>query len=197
VIACSVPLEQSRFTPMMRGDLFSAFVTWKRNRPMPFYEYECSACKFYVESLQKISDPPLTKCPSCGKETMQRLISAPVFRLKGAGWYETDFKSDGENKRNLADDKEPAAAASDSDDKKVKVRASKALKKVAAKKSAKQPAKKAAKKLPARKKVATKPAKKSVTKTVRKAAKKTAKKVAKKSARKVATKAVKKAAKKK
>ena len=66
---------------------------------MPFYEYECQNCKFYSELLQKISDPPLEKCPSCGKKTMKKLISAPVFRLKGAGWYETDFKSDNENKR--------------------------------------------------------------------------------------------------
>jgi putative FmdB family regulatory protein len=69
---------------------------------MPFYEYECQNCKFYTELMQKISDPPLEKCPSCGKKTMKKLISAPVFRLKGAGWYETDFKSDNENKRNLA-----------------------------------------------------------------------------------------------
>src|SRR5215831_7346442 len=68
---------------------------------MPFYEYECSACKFYVEALQKISDAPLKKCPSCKKQTLKRLVSAPVFRLKGGGWYETDFKSDKENKRNL------------------------------------------------------------------------------------------------
>ncbi len=170
---------------------------------MPFYEYECSACKFYVETLQKISDPPLKKCPSCGKETMQRLISAPVFRLKGSGWYETDFKSDKENKRNLVDtgaeDKEPAAASADSDDKKVKLRASKALKKVAAKKvgkkaagkvskpskvkSAKKPVKRAAvKKTPAKKKVvAKKTAKKAGKKAAQKAAKKTvAKSVARK-----------------
>jgi putative FmdB family regulatory protein len=69
---------------------------------MPFYEYECQNCKFYTELMQKISDPPLEKCPSCGKKTMQKLISAPVFRLKGSGWYETDFKGDNENKRNLA-----------------------------------------------------------------------------------------------
>jgi putative FmdB family regulatory protein len=68
---------------------------------MPFYEYECSACKFYVEALQKVSDEPLRKCPSCKKTTLQRLISAPVFRLKGGGWYETDFKSDKEEKRNI------------------------------------------------------------------------------------------------
>jgi putative FmdB family regulatory protein len=69
---------------------------------MPFYEYECASCKFYVEVMQKISDAPLKKCPSCGKSTMKKLISAPVFRLKGGGWYETDFKGDKENKRNLA-----------------------------------------------------------------------------------------------
>jgi putative FmdB family regulatory protein len=69
---------------------------------MPFYEYECSACKFYVEALQKISDTPLKQCPSCKKQTLKRLVSAPVFRLKGDGWYETDFKSEKEAKRNLA-----------------------------------------------------------------------------------------------
>ena len=79
---------------------------------MPFYEYECDNCKFYTELLQKISDAPLKKCPSCGKSTMRKLVSAPVFRLKGAGWYETDFKSDKEGKRNLAVDKEPESAAS-------------------------------------------------------------------------------------
>ena len=74
---------------------------------MPFYEYECDNCKFYIELLQKVSDAPLRKCPSCGKNAMKKLISAPVFRLKGAGWYETDFKTDKEGKRNLAIDKEP------------------------------------------------------------------------------------------
>jgi putative FmdB family regulatory protein len=76
---------------------------------MPFYEYECQACKFYTEVMQKISDPPLAKCPSCGKRRLKKLVSAPVFRLKGGGWYETDFKSDKENKRNLVgpDKEEP------------------------------------------------------------------------------------------
>jgi putative FmdB family regulatory protein len=78
---------------------------------MPFYEYECQSCKFYAEVMQRISDPPLAKCPSCGKRTMQKLISAPVFRLKGSGWYETDFKSDKEDKRNLAVDREEPKAA--------------------------------------------------------------------------------------
>jgi putative FmdB family regulatory protein len=84
---------------------------------MPFYEYECSNCKFYVEALQKISDPPLKKCPSCKKQTMKRLVSAPVFRLKGGGWYETDFKSDQEGKRNLAGGEEAAEAKPEADDK--------------------------------------------------------------------------------
>src|SRR4051812_31859279 len=78
---------------------------------MPFYEYECQSCKFYTELLQKVSDPPLKKCPSCGKSTMKKLVSAPVFRLKGGGWYETDFKGDKENKRNLAVEKEPDTVA--------------------------------------------------------------------------------------
>jgi putative FmdB family regulatory protein len=85
---------------------------------MPFYEYECTNCKFYVEALQKISDPPMRKCPSCKKQTLKRLVSAPVFRLKGGGWYETDFKSDQDEKRNLAGSEkdEPAAADSKKED---------------------------------------------------------------------------------
>jgi len=81
---------------------------------MPFYEYECRACKYYTEVMQKISDTPLTKCPSCGKRALQKLVSAPVFRLKGGGWYETDFKSDKESKRNLlgADKEETKPAES-------------------------------------------------------------------------------------
>jgi putative FmdB family regulatory protein len=83
---------------------------------MPFYEYECQACKFYTEVMQKISDPPLARCPSCGKRRLKKLVSAPVFRLKGSGWYETDFKSDKEEKRNLAGaDKEEAKAESKAD----------------------------------------------------------------------------------
>ena len=79
---------------------------------MPFYEYECPSCRYYLEVLQKISDKPLKKCPSCGKTGFKRLMSAPVFRLKGSGWYETDFKSDKESQRNLAgpEPAEPKAA---------------------------------------------------------------------------------------
>jgi putative FmdB family regulatory protein len=80
---------------------------------MPFYEYECQACKYYTEVMQKISDKALVKCPSCGKRALKKLVSAPVFRLKGAGWYETDFKTDKENKRNLSGpDKDEAKAES-------------------------------------------------------------------------------------
>lgn len=70
---------------------------------MPFYEYECANCGHQAEVMQKISDPPLRKCPACGKSSLKKLISAPVFRLKGSGWYETDFKGDKDTKRNLAD----------------------------------------------------------------------------------------------
>ena len=76
---------------------------------MPFYEYQCKSCGHDLEAMQKISDPPLKKCPNCGKSQLQRLMSAPVFRLKGGGWYETDFKGDQDNKRNLADRPEAEA----------------------------------------------------------------------------------------
>ena len=80
---------------------------------MPFYEYECPHCGYRDEVLQKITDKPLKKCPTCGKSGLKKLMSAPVFRLKGSGWYETDFKGDKENKRNLAgaDKEEPKTEA--------------------------------------------------------------------------------------
>src|ERR1700733_9170587 len=81
---------------------------------MPFYEYQCKSCGHDLEAMQKINDPPLKKCPHCGKSQLQRLMSAPVFRLKGGGWYETDFKGDQDNKRNLAD-KPDADAPKDKD----------------------------------------------------------------------------------
>lgn len=84
---------------------------------MPIYEYQCTKCDHYLEALQKISDKPLRECPECGKHSLQRLVSAPMFRLAGSGWYETDFKSDKERKRNLAGDK-GESEASKSDDKK-------------------------------------------------------------------------------
>jgi putative FmdB family regulatory protein len=76
---------------------------------MPFYVYQCKSCGHELEAVQKVSYAPLKKCPDCGKPQLVRLMSAPVFRLKGAGWYETDFKGDKENQRNLAE--RPAAVA--------------------------------------------------------------------------------------
>lgn len=78
---------------------------------MPFYEYQCTVCKHRLEALQKFSDESLVECPACGAMALQRLMSAPAFRLKGGGWYETDFKSG--NKRHLAEgsDAKPAEKA--------------------------------------------------------------------------------------
>ena len=70
---------------------------------MPFYEYQCRACGAQVEVMQKISDAPLKKCSGCGRNMLTKLVSAPVFRLKGGGWYETDFKTDQDKKRNLVE----------------------------------------------------------------------------------------------
>ena len=67
---------------------------------MPIYEYQCAACGHQFETLQKISDEPFSECPDCGKDALKKLISASAFRLKGSGWYETDFKTG--NKKNVA-----------------------------------------------------------------------------------------------
>ena len=86
---------------------------------MPFYEYLCKNCGHELEAMQKVSDSPLKKCPDCGKPQLERLMSAPVFRLKGGGWYETDFKGDKDSQRNIADrpEAEPAKDAKDADGK--------------------------------------------------------------------------------
>jgi putative FmdB family regulatory protein len=108
---------------------------------MPFYEYECQACKYYAEVMQKISDTPLTRCPSCGKRTLKKLLSVPVFRLKGSGWYETDFKSDKENRRNLhGAEKEEAKAESKTEAKEAKPAAAEAKESKEAKPAAAKPA---------------------------------------------------------
>jgi putative FmdB family regulatory protein len=83
---------------------------------MPFYEYQCPHCGHHEEALQKVSDKPLKKCPNCGKNGLRKLMSAPVFRLKGSGWYETDFKSDKDKQRNLAGpDKEESKSETKAD----------------------------------------------------------------------------------
>jgi putative FmdB family regulatory protein len=74
---------------------------------MPIYEYACTKCDHTLDALQKMNEEPLVYCPSCGEAGLKKLISAPRFRLKGEGWYETDFKQD--NQRNvLKSDSEPA-----------------------------------------------------------------------------------------
>ncbi|KWS06762.1 hypothetical protein AZ78_4320 [Lysobacter capsici AZ78] len=69
---------------------------------MPIYAFQCSACGHSFDRLQKLSDADPTVCPECGAEKVGRQLTAPQFRLAGGGWYETDFKKDGDKKRNLA-----------------------------------------------------------------------------------------------
>ncbi|MDH5326337.1 MAG: zinc ribbon domain-containing protein [Gammaproteobacteria bacterium] len=75
---------------------------------MPIYEYECSACGSRHEAIQKMSDDPLTDCPHCKQPELKKLISAAGFRLKGGGWYETDFKS-GQKKNLVQGDKKSSS----------------------------------------------------------------------------------------
>ena len=79
---------------------------------MPIYAFECGNCGHAFDRLQKLSDPDPDTCPQCGAPQIRRQLTAPAFRLAGSGWYETDFKKDGDKKRNLAGDAEakPAAA---------------------------------------------------------------------------------------
>ncbi len=78
---------------------------------MPIYEYRCDSCAHELEALRKISDPPLTHCPECQQDTLIKKVSAAAFRLKGGGWYETDFKKSGQ--KNLAGDAAKPEAKSD------------------------------------------------------------------------------------
>lgn len=72
---------------------------------MPIYEYACQSCEHEFETLQKVSDDPLVDCPQCGEAELRKKVSAVRFRLKGGGWYETDFKSG--DKKNLAGEGSP------------------------------------------------------------------------------------------
>lgn len=65
---------------------------------MPIYEYECGECGHRLEAIQKVSEAPLTDCPTCGQAGLKRLVSAAGFQLKGSGWYATDFKNNGRKK---------------------------------------------------------------------------------------------------
>ncbi len=82
---------------------------------MPIYEYACQSCDHTLDALQKVSEDPLVDCPECGEPTLKRKLSAPRFRLRGQGWYETDFKKD--NQRNLAGDREAKKADDKAEDK--------------------------------------------------------------------------------
>jgi putative FmdB family regulatory protein len=86
---------------------------------MPIYEYRCESCGYELEIIQKISELPLTECPECGAPRLKKLLSAAGFRLKGSGWYETDFKKGG-TQRNLHD---PGATASKGENKPAKTEA--------------------------------------------------------------------------
>jgi putative FmdB family regulatory protein len=82
---------------------------------MPIYEFDCPHCAHRFERLQKVSDADPSDCPECGKHGVRRRLTAPAFRLSGSGWYETDFKKDGDTRRNLTNSEssdKPAAADS-------------------------------------------------------------------------------------
>jgi putative FmdB family regulatory protein len=76
---------------------------------MPIYGYACKSCEHTFDALQKMSDARLVDCPECGEPSLRKLLSAPKFRLKGQGWYETDFKTG--DKRNIAGDSEKTSTA--------------------------------------------------------------------------------------
>ncbi len=78
---------------------------------MPIYEYRCEACDHDMEAMQKMSADALTDCPECGKQELKKMISAAGFRLKGSGWYETDFKSGSKKNLHAKEKKEPKTAA--------------------------------------------------------------------------------------
>ena len=80
---------------------------------MPIYEYECMACGYRHEAIQKMSDDPLTDCPNCNKSELKKLISAAGFRLKGGGWYETDFES-GQKKNGVKNEKKKSDSGASS-----------------------------------------------------------------------------------
>ena len=80
---------------------------------MPIYAFECAACGHAFDRLQKLSDADPAQCPACGQAQVRRQLTAPQFRLAGGGWYETDFKKDGDKKRNLADGGEGAKPSSE------------------------------------------------------------------------------------
>jgi len=80
---------------------------------MPIYEYSCQQCGHALEVFQGMNDAPLTECRHCHQATLVKLVSAPGFRLKGGGWYETDFKKEGDKKKNIVEGKETKTTSSE------------------------------------------------------------------------------------
>jgi len=83
---------------------------------MPIYAFECDRCGHSFDRLQKLSDPDPATCPECDQPSVRRQLTAPAFRLAGSGWYETDFKKDGDRKRNLAKSDDGGSSSSSSGD---------------------------------------------------------------------------------
>ncbi|WP_144111522.1 FmdB family zinc ribbon protein [Paraburkholderia sp. BCC1886] len=81
---------------------------------MPIYAYRCESCGFGKDVLQKMSDPQLTQCPECGKDTFRKQVTAAGFQLKGSGWYVTDFRGGNSGAAAPAKSDADAAAASKS-----------------------------------------------------------------------------------
>jgi putative FmdB family regulatory protein len=102
---------------------------------VPIYEYACKECGHRLDALQKMNDDPLVDCPECGEPQLQRQLSAPRFRLKGKGWYETDFKKD--NQRNVHKSDAEPTKSSTTDSKKGKSGSTKTDKKATSKSAGK------------------------------------------------------------
>jgi putative FmdB family regulatory protein len=81
---------------------------------MPIYQYQCTDCGHALEALQKMSDPKLVDCPQCQAPALKKQVTAAAFKLKGTGWYETDFKNSGKKPAPTADSKPPSEAKSNS-----------------------------------------------------------------------------------
>jgi len=77
---------------------------------MPIYEYRCTDCGHQDEFLQKVSEPPMTVCPTCGRKSLTKLLSVAGFQLKGSGWYATDFKGAAAKPEQAQPESKPAAA---------------------------------------------------------------------------------------
>ncbi len=100
---------------------------------MPIYEYLCDACGERLEVMQKISERPLKQCPACKENQLRKLVSASAFRLKGSGWYETDFKKGG--KKNLSTGADESGAEKGDKDKEKEKKPAKAEEKADSKES--------------------------------------------------------------